>query len=264
MHLAAALLLALVAYANALGNGFVLDDVGVIVENPLVHQGADVWTVFTSGYWPSGASGVSTDPTLYRPLVILSYVLNGSGPGLNATAFHAVNLALHVLATALVFLLALRIFESAMGSLAAAAVFAVHPVHTEAVTGIVGRADVLATVFFLASFLVLRRRAAFVDAEQSRRLHVALGWGLAGAVAWLCGLFSKEIAATLPLVLVLDDWLARREFPAERGPAIRVLLVRYTPLGVAAVLYLLLRDNAIAGGSQIWPGFADVSTAAGC
>jgi len=261
VHLAMALLLAFVAYANALGNGFVLDDIGIIVENPLVRRGADVWTVFTSGYWPTGASGVSADPTLYRPLVILSYILNGNGPGLNATAFHAVNVALHLVATALVFLLALRLFESAAASLAATAAFAVHPVHTEAVTGIVGRADVMATVFFLASFLVLRRRATFVDAERSRRLHVALGWSLAGAVAWLCGLLSKEIAATLPVVLAVDDWLARREFPAQRGATIRVLLVRYLPLGAAAVLYLLLRDNAIAGGSQIWPGFADVSTA---
>lgn len=261
IHLAAALLLALVAYANALGNNFVLDDIGIIVENPLVQQGANVWTVFTSGYWPSGASGVSMDPTLYRPLAILSFVLNGSEPGLNATAFHAVNVVLHMVATALVFVLALRVFKSAAPSLAAAAVFAVHPVHTEAVTGIVGRADVMATVFFLSSFLVLRRRTAFVDAERKRRLPIALGWGLIGAVAWLLGLFSKEIAATLPMVLALDDWLARREFPDERGATTRVLLVRYAPLAAAAVVYLLLRENAITGGSQIWPGFAGASTA---
>jgi Flp pilus assembly protein TadD len=81
------------------------------------------------------------------------------------------------------------------------------------------------------------------------------------ALLWLCGLLSKEIAATLPIVLAVDDWLARREF-ADRVRTIRMLLVRYVPLGVAAIIYLLLRENAVTGGSQIWPGFADVSTSA--
>ena len=132
-----------------------------------------------------------------------------------------------------------------------------HPVHTEAVSGIVGRGDVMATVFFLSAFLLLRRRVRFAD----ERLMPALGWSVLAALLWLGGLLSKEIAATLPLVLAVDDWLARREFP-DRARTIRMLLVRYVPLVAAAIVYLLLRQNAVAGGSQIWPGFADVSTVA--
>ena len=255
-HLAPVLLLTALAYANTLGNGFVLDDIGVIVENPLVRNGASVGAIFTSSYWPGGSAGLSPDPTLYRPLTILSYALN-AGPTLNTTAFHVINIALHLIATALVFLLAWRLFASDAAALAAASVSAVHPVHTESVSGIVGRADVMATLFFLAAFLLLRRRAAFATAG----LLPALGWSVLGAFLWLCGLLSKEIAATLPVVLAVDDWLARGEFP-DRVRTVRLLLVRYVPLGVAAIMYMVLREHAVAGDSHVWPGFADVSTLA--
>lgn len=239
--------LAVAAYLNALANGFALDDIGIIVENPVVRNGAGLGSILTSPYWPAGASGVSADPTLYRPFTILTYVADAALWGLNATEFHAVNVALHAAATALVFILAARLFGGMPAPFASAALFAVHPLHTEAVTAVVGRADVLATVFFVGALLALRDRSRF------SALRIGLGSGL-----WLLGLLSKEIAATLPLVLALDDRLHRHEFPAARASMVRILASRYGALTVAGVLYLVLRDQAVSGGAQWWPGFVGI------
>lgn len=248
--LAVVVALAVLAYANALGNGFVLDDIGIIVENPLVRSGADVRAIFTSPYWPIGASGVSADPALYRPLTVLTYVIDHALWGLNPAAFHAVNVAVHAAGTVLVFELARRLVPGATGPVAAAAIFAAHPLHTEAVTGIVGRADLLATLFFVAAFLCVRPRAA----PSPLRL-------IAGAGCWLLALLSKEIAATLPLVLAADDWLHRREFPDGRAGRTRAIALRYGVLAVSGALYALLRAQAVSGGSQVWAGFAGLDAA---
>lgn len=248
--LAIAAALAVACYANAPANGFALDDIGIIVENPVVRNGAGLGTIFTSPYWPVGASGVSADPTLYRPLTILSFLVDAALWGPRPSAFHAVNILWHVAATVLLFVTAVRVLGSLLPAFAAAALFAVHPLHTEAVTGLVGRADLMATVFVLSAFLLLRRR----DSSG------VTPWRLvAGASCWMLGLFAKEMAATLPALLVLDDWLHRHELPRDRPPRLQLLVGRYAALAVAAVAWLLLREQAVSGESQVWAGFVGLS-----
>ena len=254
------LTLAVIPYANALSNGFVLDDITMIVENPLVRDVANIGTIFETNYWARGGAALVGDPTLYRPLTVLSYAVDFSLWDGNAAGFHAVNVVLHALTTLVLFLVATEVLGSSVAAFAAAAIFAVHPLHTEAVTGVVGRAEVLAALFFLLAFGVLRRRASFrVGAMPGASLGRCLARAAAGASLYLLGLFSKEIAVTLPAVLALDDWLHRDELPRDRGSAMTVLASRYGALAIAAAIYFAFRVHAVSGASQIWPGFVGVS-----
>jgi protein O-mannosyl-transferase len=252
--------IAVIAYANAFRNGFALDDISMIVENPLVRDVGNVREIFTTNYWHRGGVALVYDPTLYRPLTVFSYAVDFALWGLSPAAYHAVNVALHAAATVVLFLIAAQVFGSLAAAFAAAAIFAVHPIHTEAVTGVVGRAEVLATLFFLMAFWILRQRSAFrVGAMGDASLARTIGRVALGALLYLLGLSSKETAVTLPAVLALDDWLHRAELPRDRRSAITVLAMRYGALALVAVIYFVLRQQAVSGTAQIWPGFVGVS-----
>jgi hypothetical protein len=88
----------------------------------------------------------------YRPLCVLSFRLNYMLGGFRAWGYHLVNILLHCLATSLVVRLARLLFPSSLPVAVTGLLFAAHPVHTEAVAGVVGRADVAACIFYLMSF----------------------------------------------------------------------------------------------------------------
>jgi hypothetical protein len=139
-------LLAALPYLNGLNGDFVFDDVGVIRDNPVI-QRDPAWRVFTTVYEPGA---------LYRPLTMLSYVANARVDA-DPVGFHAVNVLLHVAVALAFYALALQLLAAPTAAWIAAALFAVHPIHTEAVTGIVGRAEILAALAALGSLLALAR-----------------------------------------------------------------------------------------------------------
>ena len=258
--LAVVVALAVVAYANAPRNGFALDDYPIIVENPVIQTVSNFGTIFGTSYWSRGGTANLGDPTLYRPLTVLTYAIDHAIWNGRPGGFHATNIALHAVATALVFLIGVELLAGTIAAFAAAAIFAVHPLHTEAVTGLVGRAEVLATLFFLAAFWTLRRPTIV----PTRRKGVP-PWSMSpgrialGTLLYLLGLFSKETAITLPAILALDDWLRRSELPDKQRPKSSTLLSRYAALAVAAIVYFAFRQHAISGNAEIWPGFLGVS-----
>ncbi|MDY0060796.1 MAG: tetratricopeptide repeat protein [Myxococcota bacterium] len=171
-------------YANALGNSFVLDDYHFILENPVVR-----------GEAPLGFLEVTTTPGghFYRPLGLLSYRLDYLLAGPSPHWLHLASVLYHLLAVLLVVLLG-RALLGRGAALVAGLLFAVHPVHVEAVTALANRTEVLATIGYLGAILAwlrLPRRGA-------------------GPAVLLCGLLAllcKESALTLPLALLLVDWL---------------------------------------------------------
>lgn len=232
-------MLAIGVYANSLGNGFALDDEWIIAGNERVHGIERLPEAISSPYWPSSAARMA----LYRPVAVATYAVdwelwNGSPLG-----FHAVNVALHGAASVLVLLLLLRLGFTTAAGVAGAAVFAVHPVHTEAVANVVGRAEVLATVFFLLGCLLYLRR----DVRPMVRVGgIALGYFLS--------LGSKETGITLPIVFLLLEamngvdavpWL--RRVWHERAA--------YAACAVTAVVYLGIRTAVLGDirGSDVAP-----------
>uniref|UniRef100_A0A8C6XVG3 DUF1736 domain-containing protein n=1 Tax=Naja naja TaxID=35670 RepID=A0A8C6XVG3_NAJNA len=119
-------------YWNSLFCGFVFDDVSAILDNKdLSHKS-------------------------YRPLTVFTFRLNYLFSELNAISYHFLNVIFHGI-VCIIFLKVCKLFLDNKSSLVASLLFAVHPIHTEAVTGVVGRAELLSSIFFLAAFLSYTR-----------------------------------------------------------------------------------------------------------
>jgi hypothetical protein len=146
-------ILAITAYANSTSNGFVWDDHEQVVMNASLRPGAPFLDLVTPNIWGFARAGVREHINYYRPLQMVTYRLTAHVFGLDASAFHAVNLAFHVIAV----LLAFALFYTLTGRLglafAAAALFAVHPIHSEAVNWIAALPDIGCTGFLLLAFL---------------------------------------------------------------------------------------------------------------
>ncbi len=222
--LGAAVLLAVGAYAVTAGYRFVYDDLHVIQNNAVLHSLTN-WRAILRATW--------FGPDLYRPVTELSFALDWAVSGGDPRWFHLVNVLLHALTTALVYLLA-RGGLSVVGAGAAAMVFAVHPVHVEAVANVVGRAEVLAACFTVAAALAYRADGALAargERNTWRRAAASLGTLVATAL----GLAAKETAFVIPGVLLLIDW-----FDGERrGERAGVRFTRHGVLWVGSVALAL-------------------------
>jgi hypothetical protein len=182
-------LLALAVAAPSIRNDFVADDQWVIANRQVLEHPPSVGAVLKEPYWPRSFGGV-----MWRPAVMSSWAIDyhiASSPHW----FHLVNVFWAALATALFALLACELAGPVVG-LITGLLFAVHPVHVEAVANVVGRAEIMAaTGYAIALLCAVRSRQ-----RQSYLIGVAAGAALAIA--------SKEIAVTLPAAVVLV-YLAR-------------------------------------------------------
>jgi len=239
LALAGVALVALLVYANSLGNGFVWDD-PIIIERQLIVFDSLADVLIT----PRGIPQYS--PDYYRPTTTASYLIDRMLGGDDAFAFHLSVVLAHALVAVLVTLLCRQLFvPSAMADRAAVAaglLFAVHPVHTESVAWAAGRSDVLATLFALAALLLLR------GADPGARRIAASG------VCAFAALGAKEVAVALYPLALLRDWID----PAV-GLKLRAL-VRYAGIGAALIAYVVLRRITIGDVVGEQPGEASVFT----
>jgi tetratricopeptide (TPR) repeat protein len=177
------------AYLPLTQNSFIsCDDGQYITSNGMVSNGLR---------WPSIIWAFTTMHSAnWHPVTWLSHMLDCQLWGLNPTAHHLTNLALHILNTMLLFLLMQRMTGRLLASALVAAVFGLHPVHVESVAWAAERKDVLSTLFFIATigFYVsyIRARSRF-------------GYFLV-IVSYALGLLSKPMLVTLPFVLLLLDY----------------------------------------------------------
>lgn len=205
------------SWAGSWQGAFQYDDFQVIVGNPVVQS----WTALSADL----GHGL-------RPVLKLSYWFSWvSGDG-DPRAFHAFNLAVHLANVLLVWLLAQRLYaiggldaaRSAMASLVAAGIFALHPLQTEAVTYLCGRSSSLMALFYLAAMLAWDR---YLRLRQLRDL--LLTWA-----AFLLAAGTKEPALTLPVALLLWESLRR---PSDGW---RQRLLRHAPFWLLPLVALLL------------------------
>lgn len=254
---AAAALAGCLVYANALRNGYALDDDYILRNNPLVHGLGNVGTLLWSPYWPGSDE-------MYRPVTLLTFAVEWALFGDAPAVFHATNVVLHAAASALVAWLVLRLGGGRAAALGAGLVFACHPVHVEAVANLVGRAEVLATLGVLGA------------------CHVYLGAGRMGAgrmaalaALYLLALWAKETAVTLPALLLVLDALRPREGQAPAGGLLRRnasilgvlagVLVGYVALRLAVLGWVetdpapylrgLSTADRLATAVRLWPEY---------
>jgi protein O-mannosyl-transferase len=153
-------------YLNTLGGDLVYDDRFAIVENPTVTGQSGLAEIFTTDFWGRPIQSPKSHKS-YRPVTVLSFRLNYLFVGLRPAMYHATNVFLHGLSCFLFVMLARFIFgQAGQNSIntedrpevwISGLLFALHPVHVEAVANIVGRAELLCAIFFIASFLVYAR-----------------------------------------------------------------------------------------------------------
>jgi hypothetical protein len=243
-------IVAFAVFANTLSHQFVYDDHSVIVENPLVHDIGNWRQIVASPWWPRG---------LYRPLTSLTIAANWTAAPNAPFGFHLVNLLAHAAAATLVYLLASRLMAPA-GALAAGLLFAVHPVHVEAVANVVGRAEILAGLFVVASAICYLRYGDAPGEGGGGRGRAAAAGTLVAAVLALA---SKESAFALPGLLAVVDWARGR----ATGEPVRARFRRTWPLWCAALLvsvgWLWLRSTIVGdlAGDIPAPGLADTTVA---
>ncbi|MDD4628220.1 MAG: tetratricopeptide repeat protein [Candidatus Peribacteraceae bacterium] len=184
-------------YVSSLQNTFVRWDDGLLIyENPSLRSitPSTLKTIFTT-----------FDPELYIPLTFFTYQIDYLIGGTHATIYHIGNLLWHTLNALGVAWFAYLLSRKKWTALFCGLLFAVHPLHTEAVAWASARKDVLSTFFFLGSLLsYLHYRAA----PQRKTYYLSLG-------TFALGLLAKVTVLTLPVVLLLIDWRERRKWDRE-------------------------------------------------
>jgi protein O-mannosyl-transferase len=195
-------------YANTLLNSFHFDDIPSILEKPWI-RGLDKIHQF-----------MNKDGLFQRPLVILSFNINYAISEFEVWSYHLFNIALHALATLLVYRLSRRVLSfvedvSPQKGIAgllffAAMVFALHPLSTQSVTYISSRSSIMVTVFYLGALML------FFEGFKKWKQTGQKGWGyfIGSGICFLLGGFSKELIVTLPAMLFLFHfYFISRETP---------------------------------------------------
>jgi hypothetical protein len=235
---AALLALVLAASATGLTNGFAYDDVPIVRENQQVHSLAQVAYDFVQGYWPPQDGGA-----LYRPFTLVLFTLQWLAGGGAPWVFHACNVFLYAALTLAVFALASRL-QPRSAAWIAAALFAVHPVHVEAVANVVGQAEITTALAVVGGvWLYLQsRRGPELRARESIGLLLLLVTG---------GLLKENGIVLVGLLLAAEVTVVVDPRPLARR--VRSLLPTYLLLGLGATLILLARRAALGATVGEYP-----------
>jgi hypothetical protein len=228
------LLVALVAIAasvTSLGNGFAYDDVHAIVRNERVHSLAAPWTFFTQPYWPPGTFHGGS--TLYRPLTTLGFAVQWTLGGGGPLVFHCVSLLLYVAVCLAVYGL-MRPLLPAVPAILAAALFAAHPVHVEAVANCVGQGEL-----WVALFVVLAVSRYVSDRRQGtltpRSRGAIYAWYILACLAKDNGLILPGLLLAAEFTVVQDQREARVRLRTDSSFWFTLILI--------GVLYLAVRTT---------------------
>jgi protein O-mannosyl-transferase len=218
--------LILAAYSNSLNGPFIYDDVPSIVKNPGIRS----LTTFLKMPRNVAVSG--------RPIVSLTLAVNYMFDGLEVAGYHLLNLLIHVSNAFLVFLLLWKLLtagpvpiDRSKGpwlSFAIAAIWAVHPLGSDAVTYVIQRTELLMSLFLLLTLFCM------LKASSSGKVV----WCVAAVVFCGLGMASKEVMVVAPLLAILFDWIFLARRPSDRMPRRRWLHAGLTSTWLILALLL--------------------------
>lgn len=239
--------LSILLYANTFGHDYALDDAIVITENVFTQQGPAGWSgIFSKdtffGFFQDESKAALVSGGRYRPLSLALFALEYQLFDGSPTALHVLNVLWYAATVVMLYLLLYQLFlprrgtigsagRAAFIALAGAALFAAHPLHTEAVANIKGRDEILSLLGSLAgTYFALR-------ALREKKLL----FGALSGVSFFAALLSKENAITFLAVLPLTLYYFTNERP-------RLIARESAPLLLAAIAFLAIR-GAILGWS---------------
>ena len=185
-------------YGNALPHPFVHDDVVFIQQNPNIARLDNLSSVFFSPARMGQDTGVATP--YYRPLLEIIYRLEYRLFGLDPFGFHLFNVTVHVLNSLLLYTLLVQLIQARPTAFAAALIFLVHPVQTEAVACVAGISNLVFALFCFLSFL-------FYLAGRNSQSPWRIAHSLACLIFFVLALLSKEQAVVLPFIVLAGEWV---------------------------------------------------------
>lgn len=230
--------LAFVVYLAALRFTFVFDDRLQIIGNPWITSWRNLPTMFYRHVW------YYTDPVgggnYWRPLFLVWLLINYTFFKLQPLGYHLTSILTHVAVTWMVYRFGWHLTRDRVTAGIAALLFAVNPIHIEAVCWVSGITDPLMSLFFLASFVCWWR-----SRDEGR------GWLVASLAFYAAAMLVKEPAVVLVAVIAVAAWLFAQD--AKWKSAVREAV----PFAVVAAVYLVLRALVIRGmahplGHESW------------
>jgi len=257
VHLLAVIVLYVLGFAiylNSFSVPFVFDDYPNIRDNPAIRMTALNLEALQAAVFESHA--------LRRPVANISFALNYFAGSYEVKGYHLVNIFIHVANGVLVYFLTLILLGRSrklahkpsipdkrlrLAALAAAAIFIAHPLQIQAVTYIVQRMTSMATMFYLASLLFY-----LLGRQRQDRYGKGVYW-LSALAFWLLALGSKEIAATLPVVVLLVEYFFYRD-PLKPWPGIGIGHLLLALVATAGVVVLYLGSEPAAAIAEQYAG----------
>ena len=209
--------LGLAVYANSLGGDFIWDDAAFIKNNAYIKDWSKILLVFTQD---SGA-GSSVVLNFYRPLQLFTYMVNYSLGGLNVVGYHLLSVVLHILVALAIYRLVLLIFGNLELSFFTAILFVAYPVHTQAVSYISGRGDLLSALFILLCFIYYIKNI----------YALTIGSYILMVLCCILALLSEENSLVILPLLLLYHYIFRQKINWRL----------FIPLLIISFIYLLLR-----------------------
>lgn len=224
-----------IIYSISLSFQFVWDDIFQIVDNPLIRSWSNIPKIFLSDLW----TYTHRSQLYYRPLFTTWSVLNYSLFRLNPRGWHLGAILLHIVAILVVYGFARRLKLSYWTSVAAATIFALHPIHIECVSWISAASDTMVTIFYVLAFSAFLR---FRDPNQAKPTL----WRITSLVLLTCALLTKEMAVTFCGLVAVYVWL----FPAEGeqptfAQRVKAAVVAALPYLAVTIAYFFLRKYAM-------------------
>jgi len=235
-------LLCIIIYSNTLNSPFAFDDFPNIKKNPYSRViDPDFQGLYDAGF-------KSPNPT--RPVANISFALNYYFGKYDVTGYHVVNIIIHFISGILVYFLALIIFKQAsfvpnqkipqfhgasipLISFCAALIFISHPVQTQSVTYIVQRMNSMSAMFYLLSLLL------YINGRLSRIKWRRWALFCGCLVSWIMALGSKEIAGTLPFIILLYEWYFFQDLGSDWfRKNIKYFFGLFAVLGLLIFIYL--------------------------
>ena len=216
----------IIAYQKSINVPFLFDDIDLIINNPQIKNFKHINKIITSDFFEHKKSVQGKGIGYYRPVVILSYMLDYKIWGLNAKGFHYTNILLHSINSVLLFLIVYHICAGLFFSLCCGLIFSIHPVQSESVIWISGRTDLFGVMFFFLSFYLY-----LLYKNKNNKIMLTLS-----LIFYALGVLSKEFVLLLPVLLLCFDYI----YSGEKNKTI-FLNYRLFSHFITGLLYFIFR-----------------------
>ncbi|MDP6685424.1 MAG: tetratricopeptide repeat protein [Candidatus Omnitrophota bacterium] len=241
-HVVLILFLGLAVYGNSLNGGFVWDDELVVQQNSLIRDWSGIGKFFVGHMFSNTNVG---EINYYRPLQMITYTIDHSLWGLNVRGYHLVNILLHVSVALLIYWLVNILYNNKFLSCLTSIFFVTHPIHTEAVSYITGRADPLAALFMVLSLIF------YVKTVNTRKRMFCF----TSILAYAGAILSRESSLILPLMILLYHYVFERKIKIKVFLAFLGVTLSYVLLRLALLGSISLDPGSETTVFQRLPGF---------